>query len=124
MIKMAAIPHPLHLQPLDKPNLSTVDSVTPSGDSDGFQEHLDKAGAGIAQELCEQAAWKEVIARNRLNREEEYAKRRRQDAEEELQRQRVLAERERAEYLKRTEHRAARRLWRKCRLYFLQARHT
>lgn len=32
----------------------------------------------MAQELCEQAQWKDVLARNRLAREEEYAKRRRQ----------------------------------------------
>eukprot|EP00667_Euglena_gracilis_P014135 EG_transcript_14615 len=57
----------------------------------------------MAQELCEQAQWKDVLARNRLTREEEYAKRRRQDAEEELERQRVLAERERQEYRRRTE---------------------
>lgn len=53
----------------------------------------------IAQELHQQAQWKEVIVRNRMEREAQYAQRRQQDCEEEQQRQRELAERERRTYL-------------------------
>mmetsp|Transcript_11588 Transcript_11588/g.20946 ORF Transcript_11588/g.20946 Transcript_11588/m.20946 type:complete len:1515 (-) Transcript_11588:179-4723(-) len=63
----------------------------------------------IAQDLCQQAEWKEVIVRNRAEREEQYAIRRQRDYEEEIERTAEVARREHEEYMRDTE--AERQKW-------------